>query len=237
MICTRLDATVSSGLIQRLCTRVPSSSQTGGGRWGGVLGGMDGLFILTALFAALLATSGCHSHAEASQQVEAQVDRSPDAGKPSELGHPKVCSLLSPQEVSAATKLNIVNATSDEDDGLCKYSTVDDGVSTISVQVDWEGGKFALQAGSKLMENAASGTQFRTPVAGIGDEAFVLGVNPQQQNQINHDMPGQLKGLSSLSTGPLMFRKNDVMVTVTANFIENKFEAEKQMAAKVASRL
>ncbi len=166
MICTQFDATVSSGLRQRLCRRVPNSSQIGGGRWGGVFGGLHGLFTLAALFAVPLATSGCHSHAEASQQVEAQVDRSPEAGKQSKSGHPKACSLLSAQEVSAATKLNIVNATSDEDDELCNYTTADDGVSTVSVQVDWEGGKFAFQAGSKLMENAAGNTQFRTAVAG-----------------------------------------------------------------------
>ena len=155
----------------------------------------------------------------------------------SKSGHPKVCSLLSLQEVSAATKLNIGSATSDEDDELCNYSTVDDSVPTVSVEVDWEGGEFALQGGSKLMENAAAGTQFRTPVTGIGDEAFVLGVSPQQQNQINHAITEPLKSLSSLTTGPLMFRKNDVMVTLTANSIDDKFEAEKQMAAKVASRL
>ena len=152
-------------------------------------------------------------------------------------GHPKVCSLLSLEEVSAITKLNIVNATSDEEDEVCNYTRADESTPTIGLQVDWEGGKFALQASSKLMENAAGGTQFRTPVAGIGDEAFMLGVSPEQQNQIRSDLPGQLKGLSSLTTGPLMFRKNDVMVTVTANFIDNKFEAEKQMAAKIAGRL
>ena len=87
------------------------------------------------------------------------------------------------------------------------------------------------------MENAAGGTQFRTPVTGIGDEAFILGVNPDQQRQINQNTPGQLKGLSSLTTGPLLFRKNDVMVTVTANLIDDKFDAEKQIATKAASRL
>jgi len=230
---------VSAELRRCLRRPVPSTFLIGGNigraelfRW------IAGVLTVAALGAALLVTAGCHSHADASQQeMGAQAERPSGAGESSKSGHPKVCSLLSPQEVSAATNLSIVKAAGDEDDELCNYTTADDGISTVSVQVDWEGGKFALQAGSKLMENAAGGTQFRTPVTGIGDEAFVLGVGPQQQNQINRDMPAQLKSLSSLTTGPLMFRKNDAMVTVTANFIDNKFEAEKQLAAKIAGRL
>jgi len=238
MIFTQMNATVSSQPRPCLCCPGPGASPIGGGiKWTGVFRWIEGVFTVTALFAALLATSGCHSSSEASQHMVAKADRSPEAGKSSETGRPNVCNLLSAQEVSAATNLKIVNATSDQDGELCNFSTADDGVSTASVQVDWEGGRFALHAGSKLMESAAGGTQFRTPVTGIGDEAFVLGVSPQQQNQITSDLPGQLKGLSSLTTGPLMFRKNDVMVTVIANFIDNKFEAEKQMAAKIASRL
>jgi hypothetical protein len=189
---------------------------------------------LAGLGAVSILCIACSSHREAAQ-VGQQATHSSEAANKS--GHVKVCSLLSVQEVSAATKRDIVNATSDDDNELCNYTTEDDSAPVVGVQVGWEGGKFALQAGSKLMESAAGGAQFRTPVGGIGDEAFVLGVSAQQQNQIDHAMPEQLKGLSSLTTGPLMFRKKDVMVTVTANFIDNKFKAEKEMAAKIAGRL
>jgi len=187
--------------------------------------------------AAVLATSGCRSHQEEFKRVEAHTDRSSATSEEKVSGHPKVCSLISPEEVSAITKLNIANANSDDQGEVCNYTAAEGSTPAVGLQVDWEGGKFALQASSKLMENAAGGTQFRTPVTGIGDEAFVLGVSPEQQRQINQNTPGQLKGLSSLTTGPLMFRKNDVMVTVTANLIDDKFDAEKQIATKVAGRL
>jgi hypothetical protein len=194
-------------------------------------------FLFAVFSAAVLASSGCRSHQEEVQRVEAHVERSSATSEEKGPGHPKVCTLISPEELSAITKLNIVNATSDDDGEVCNYTAADESTPAVGLQVDWEGGKFALQASSKLMENAAGGTQFRTPVTGIGDEAFILGVNPDQQRQINQNTPGQLKGLSSLTTGPLLFRKNDVMVTVTANLIDDKFDAEKQIATKAASRL
>jgi hypothetical protein len=193
--------------------------------------------LLAVSSAAVLATFGCRSHGGEVQNVEAHAERSSATSEEKGSGHSKVCTLISPEELSTITKLNIANANSDDQGEVCNYTAADESTPAVGLQVDWEGGKFALQASSKLMENAAGGAQFRTPVAGIGDEAFVLGVSPEQQRQISQNTPGQLKGPSTLTTGPLMFRKNDVMVTVTANLIDNKFEAEKQIATKVAGRL
>jgi hypothetical protein len=110
-------------------------------------------------------------------------------------------------------------------------------MNTATVQVAWEGGEFALRAGGALMQGAAGSAEFRRPVQGVGDEAFVLGVGQDSQKEIDRSLPPELKVLATLTTGPLMFRKGDIMVTVTTNLIDNKFETEKEIATKVASRL
>jgi hypothetical protein len=149
----------------------------------------------------------------------------------------EVCDLVTKQEVASATNIAIVNAASDEDGELCTYTPAGEGVNTVTVQVAWEGGKFALNAGGALMKSAAGGAEFRQPIQGIGDEAFVLGVSPEKQSQLNGAIPPGLKALATLTTGPLMFRKGGIMVTVTANFIDNKLAAEKEIAMKVANRI
>jgi hypothetical protein len=131
----------------------------------------------------------------------------------------------------------IASATSDEDGELCTYVPAEGGANTVTVQVAWEGGKFAIQAGFALMRGAAGEAESRSPVQGVGDEAFVLGVDEGSQQQLNRDIAPGLKALATLTTGPLMFRKGDVMVTVTANFVSNRFAGEKQIAEQVASRL
>ena len=151
--------------------------------------------------------------------------------------HLAVCGLATRQEVAATTKISIVNVASNEDGDLCTYSQCDDSVRTVTVQVAWEGGKLAMRAGAAVMQGAAGGAEFRHAVPAIGDEAFVLGVGEESQQQLIHDIPPELKALATLTTGPLMFRKGDVMVTVTANFIGDKLEVEKQLAMKVARRL
>jgi hypothetical protein len=156
---------------------------------------------------------------------------------PSSAMRHQVCDLVTKQEVASATRIAIVNAASNEDGELCTYTPAEDGVNTVTVQVAWEGGKFALNAGGALMKSAAGGAEFRRPIQGIGDEAFVLGVGSERQNELNNAIPPELKALATLTTGPLMFRKGDTMVTVTANFIDNKLEAEKAIAMKIAGRL
>jgi hypothetical protein len=151
--------------------------------------------------------------------------------------HPAVCGLATKEEVAKATHTPIVSATSNEDGELCTYTPADESLNTATVQVAWEGGEFALRAGSALMQGAAGSAEFRQPEQGVGDEAFVLGVGQDSQKQIDRSLPPELKALATLTIGPLMFRKGDIMVTVTANFIDNKFEAEKEIATKVASRL
>jgi hypothetical protein len=151
--------------------------------------------------------------------------------------HHEVCDLVTRQEVASATGIAIVNSASDDDGELCTYTPAEEGVNTVTVQVAWEGGTFALNAGAALMKSAAGGAEFRQPIQGIGDEAFVLGVGPERQNELNSAIPPALKTLATLTTGPLMFRKGDTMVTVTANFVDNKLEAEKAIAMKIAGRL
>jgi hypothetical protein len=76
----------------------------------------------------------------------------------------------------------------------------------------------------------------RHRVEGIGDEAYLLGVDEETQQGL--DKASQvLKGLSSFATGPLVFRKRDVWVVVTATLAENKADIQKKIAQIIAGRI
>jgi len=83
---------------------------------------------------------------------------------------------------------------------------------------------------------SAIGKDIRQPVSGIGDEAYILGVDEKTQKSFD-EIPEQFKALASFATGPLMFRKGDVWVTVTATLAKNKADAEKKIASLAVDRL
>jgi hypothetical protein len=76
----------------------------------------------------------------------------------------------------------------------------------------------------------------RHPVQGIGDEAYLLGVDEETQRGLDKGSEA-VKGLSSFATGPLVFRKGEAWVVVTATLAENKADVQKKIARIVAGRI
>lgn len=145
------------------------------------------------------------------------------------------CILVTKEEVASATGTSVAEATPNEDKDLCTYTPSDGDIAVVTVQVNWQGGKVAMNALPAVTQNAI-GKDIRQPVSGIGDEAYILGVDEKTQKSFD-DIPGQLKALASFATGPLMFRKGDVWVTVTATLAKNKADAEKKIASIAVDRL
>ena len=149
--------------------------------------------------------------------------------------HKDACTLVTKEEVAEATGTSIADATSNEDKDLCTYTPTDGDIAVVTVQVNWHGGKIAMHALPGITQSAI-GQDIRQPVSGIGDEAYILGVDEKTQNGFDQ-IPEQYKALASFATGPLMFRKGDAWVTVTATFAQNKANAEKKIASLAVSNL
>jgi len=145
------------------------------------------------------------------------------------------CSLVTKDEVAEATGTSVANAAPNEDKDLCTYTPSDGNMAVVTVQVNWHGGKLAMNA-LPAMSRSAIGKDIRQPVSGIGDEAYLLGADEKIQTT-SDEVPEQLKALVSFTTGPLMFRKGDVWVTVTATFSQNKAAAEKKLGSLIAQRI
>jgi hypothetical protein len=145
------------------------------------------------------------------------------------------CSLVSREEVGDATGTPVAQASPNEDKDLCTYTPSDGDIAVVTVQVNWHGGKVAMSA-LPVMTQSAIGKDIRQPVSGIGDEAYILGVDEKTQKSFD-DIPEQFKALASFATGPLMFRKGDIWVTVTATLAKNKADAEKKIASLAVDRL
>jgi zinc-ribbon domain len=145
------------------------------------------------------------------------------------------CTLITKEEVGEATGTTVASASPNEDKDLCTYSPADGDTAVVTVQVNWHGGKIAMSA-LPGMTQSAIGKDIRQPVSGIGDEAYILGADEKTQKGLD-EAAGALKILSSFATGPLMFRKGDVWVTVTATFAQNKAAAEKKMGSIIAQRI
>jgi hypothetical protein len=148
---------------------------------------------------------------------------------------PDACSLISKEEVAAATGTAIAEATPNEDKDACTFESRDDSAVTVVVDVKWHNGNLAMRALPAMSEQLVQ-EDIRHPVKGIGDEAYVLGVDENTQKSLNQ-VAQQLKGLSSFATGPLTFRKGDVWANVTVTAAENKVEVEKRIALIVAQRI
>jgi hypothetical protein len=146
-----------------------------------------------------------------------------------------VCSLISKEEVAKATGVSVYQTSLNDEKDVCTYAPAEDGMVTVSVGVQWENGTFAMRA-LPAMSKQLINEDMRQPVSGIGDEAYILGVDKDTEKQFQQ-VPKELRAFSSFTTGPLVFRKGDVMVTVTATFAEKKSDVEKKIAAIVAGRV
>jgi hypothetical protein len=151
-----------------------------------------------------------------------------------------VCSLLTKEEVTEITGVTITDAQGTTE--KCTYSSATNP-TVFTDSVTWQGGTFAFKMAQGTMKLSTAGTPVVTSVPGIGDEAVTMA--PYQgkdkenfQNDLQKDQSGLLKGMAGmLGQVPLMFRKGDIMATVSVTEAHGDIdEAKKALALKMVSR-
>jgi hypothetical protein len=152
-----------------------------------------------------------------------------------------VCSLLSKEEVSEITGVAISGAEGSKEE--CAYATAANP-EAVQVRVTWQGGTMAFKIAAGVSKMSAGGAPIIQNIPGVGDEAFTMsGMQGKDKESFQRDMKndksGMLKGMSNIMGGaPLMFRKGDVMVTVTdLEASGDTGDAKIAIAKKIASRL
>jgi len=150
-------------------------------------------------------------------------------------GQRDACGLASKEDVALAAGTAFSATTLSDDRNVCTYEPDDDSEVTVVVDVKWRDGNLAMRAlpGFTAQLGQEDG---RHAVQGIGDEAYLLGVDEETQESLDKASQ-ELKGLSSFATGPLVFRKRDVWVIVTATMAENKADVQKKIAQIIAGRI
>jgi len=150
-------------------------------------------------------------------------------------GQRDACSLANKEEVASAAGTTFSATTLSDDRNVCTYEPGDGSEVTIVVDVKWRNGDLAMRVLPGFTVRLGQ-EDLRHRVEGIGDEAYLLGVDEETQQGL--DKASQvLKGLSSFATGPLVFRKRDVWVVVTATLAENKADVQKKIAQIIAGRI
>jgi hypothetical protein len=150
-------------------------------------------------------------------------------------GQRDACSLASKEEVASAAGTTFSATTLGEDRNVCTYEPGEDSEVTVVVDVKWRDGNLAMRALPGFTAQLGQ-EDIRHRVQGIGDEAYLLGVDEETQQSLDKALQA-LRGLSSFATGPLVFRKRDVWVVVTATMAENKADVQKRIAQIIAGRI
>jgi hypothetical protein len=205
-----------------------------------------GIILLAGLVVGTVAYAGCRATSTAKQltqghdlgailnETRRSTARQSYATPTKSAAGRDACSLVSKEEVAKATGTNISEATL-SDESVCTYEPGDDSSVTIVVDIKWRDGDLAMRALPGFSKQFGQ-DDIRHPVKGIGDEAYLLGVDEQAQKDMDSASP-DLKALTGFATGPVVFRKGEVWVVVTATLSENKSEVEKRIAAILAARI
>ena len=125
-------------------------------------------------------------------------------------GERDACRLATKAEVAAAFHAPVVGM--EAAGSTCTYDF--GGSRRMAVQVTWEGGTMVMKLSHGAMKSIAAGMDTFTPVAGVGDEAYV----------------------EPMGSG-VMMRKGDVMVNIDLRMAGQNAAAGKQIAAIIAGRL
>jgi hypothetical protein len=201
-----------------------------------VLGGLavgGALYVATNKASQLKEEHGLDSFArEATRVAKGSIDTTLHK---SSTAQRNACSLISKEEVASATGTSFSGTTLSEDRDACTYDPGGDSAVSVVVDVKWRDGNLAMQALPTMSEQLGQ-ENIRHPVQGIGDEAYLLGVDEETQQGMDKASEA-VKGLSSFATGPLVFRKGEAWVAVTATLAENKADVQKKIARIVAGRI
>jgi len=127
-------------------------------------------------------------------------------------GKKDACALVTKAEVSQAFKMPVESVTGS--DSHCEFKFAGNDQREVSMSVTWESGAMLMKITHGAMKQVGAGMDTFTPVAGLGDEAYV----------------------EPMGSG-LMLRKGDVMVNIDLRMAGNDAEAAKLIGLKIASRL
>ena len=209
----------------------------------GILVGVLGLVLCAVIYAGYRLSSQV-SHLAGKKNLESILKSvsTPPVGeqavgeeKPATSSERNICTLVSKEEVERVTGVHVSETSLNDESDVCTYTPAEDGLVTVTIGVQWQNGRFAIRA-LPAMSKQLINADIRQPVSGIGEEAYLLGVDRDTEKQFQ-DVPKELRAFSSATTGPLVFRKDDVMVTVTATFAEKKSDVEKKIAEILAKRV
>lgn len=127
-------------------------------------------------------------------------------------GKKDACALVTKAEVSQAFKMPVESVSGS--DSHCAFQFAGTGQRGVGINVTWEGGAMVMKLSHGALKQISGGMDTFSPVAGLGDEAYV----------------------EPMGSG-LMLRKADVMVNIDLRMAGNDAEAAKLIGLKIASRL
>jgi hypothetical protein len=127
-------------------------------------------------------------------------------------GKRDACALVTKAEVSQAFKMPVESVSGS--DSHCDFNFAGNGSRVVAMSVTWENGAMLMKLTHGAMKQVSAGMDTFTPVAGLGDEAYV----------------------EPMGSG-LMMRKGDVMVNIDLRMAGNDADAAKKIAANIAGRL
>jgi hypothetical protein len=214
---------------------IAAPAAKGGSVWIKVLVGVVGFFVVVGVLG--VATCAYIGYKAKQKFEQAKTEYGLDQNGPAAQER-DVCSLVSKQEVSQFTGVEVASATGTGN--KCDYSS-SAGSLVLENDVGWTGGKLGFKLGVMALKNMA-GQNTLTQVPGIGDEAYTIALDAKtsadMQKEAESDQSGTVKGMEHLmGMAPLMFRKNDVMVTVRVTQATDPETAKRSIAKLVASRL
>jgi hypothetical protein len=127
-------------------------------------------------------------------------------------GKRDACALVTKAEVSQAFKMPVESVSGG--DSNCAFQFAGNGQRAVGINVTWQGGAMVMKLSHGALKQISGGMDTFTPVAGLGDEAYV----------------------EPMGSG-LMLRKGDIMVNIDLRGAGNDADAAKIIGSKIASRL
>ncbi len=127
-------------------------------------------------------------------------------------GKRDACRLVTKAEVSQAFAMPVESVSGS--DSHCEFHFAGNITRAVALSVTWDGGAMLMKLSHGALKQISGGMDTFTPVAGLGDEAYV----------------------EPMGSG-LMMRKGDVMVNIDLRMAGNDANAAKKLGAKIAQRL
>ena len=193
---------VSGASAATAAAAAPAPAPSSGGRATKIIFAVLGVFT----FLVLAAFAGCFY---VGYRIKQRANEMGFNARPYQ-GRRDPCRLVTKDEVATAFHTPVVSV--ENSGNVCTYDL--GGNHAVAVDVTWEGGTLAMKMAHGAMKSVSAGMDTFTPVAGVGDETYLL----------------------PMGSG-VMTRKGDVMVHVDLRTASLNADAGKQLAALIDGRL